>query len=198
MRANVIINFAEGQRYAHLSTRCEKYGKPGVYTATTADHVHHDVTLDQVVRIADEGDYDDYLRLPDAMPTLVYVVTEAYSTRRTGETACNYDDYEIQPGVYPVVWTNSSGHEVDGIEDGDGRRAYYAKVVLDAVWTYSYYVNRLFSESRVSADSGERNEKTTYTITPYAYDAVTRLVEPGKKAGFTIVRPGREVYPPKA
>lgn len=80
-----------------------------------------------------------------------------------GETASNWKKYTLTPGVYPVEFTTIDGRPVPV-----GDRPYYARIVVPAVLTETYYVNRIFQYSSLDHITG-LNEATTRTFRPYAY-----------------------------
>ncbi len=80
-------------------------------------------------------------------------VTEPRTVRRSGQTACNWTEYEIQPGEYAI--------EVDlhGIDK-------FAYTRYDAVITDEYYVNRLFTATSI-APKTHVGQTTTYVAQGY-------------------------------
>ncbi|MDN5893946.1 MAG: hypothetical protein L0H93_07955 [Nocardioides sp.] len=94
-------------------------------------------------------------------------------------TASWFDVLEIQPGQYPIEWTNIGGDtwnpEPKAVTPGflANTGPYYARVRLDAILRNNHRSNRLLGEER-SVDTYP-DEPTTHTLSTYAY-----LVEHGK------------------
>lgn len=98
----------------------------------------------------------------DAYPPTewVLVVGPGYVEKRDYETACNYAEYRVQPGVYPVELVDSKGrgNPKSGV---DGRQPYWATVCAPSVRFHDYYVNRLGSASSLR-ESWEESPATTH------------------------------------
>jgi hypothetical protein len=95
--------------------------------------------------------------------TFTAIVDAAEYVDRTLPTASWFDRYQIPAGEYPVTFVTADGKVTD-----DPSRAYYANIVVDAVLTESYRVNRLLSASHARTDTP--NNDTTVTFRPYAYE----------------------------
>ncbi len=98
----------------------------------------------------------------------VLVVGPGYVERRTYETACNYAEYRVAPGVYPVEITDGEGRPARAEVDGSHTNyAVYAVAVAPSVRFHEYYVNQMFGSSSV-AESWEEEPAVTH-IRIYSY-----------------------------
>ena len=75
-------------------------------------------------------------------------VYKDYVDRQTGETACNYNEYIVHAGEYPVY---ISWHA--------GKRILYANMTASLI--ESYYVNRVFTATSIKDSKWEKGEKLT-------------------------------------
>jgi len=89
-----------------------------------------------------------------------YTVAVPYMYTYAGyETASAYDRYEIQAGTYELT--------TDG---------YYGIARVSARHTYHHYVSSLMGHSRLSADTGERDEMTTHAFRWYLYEVAEKVL----------------------
>lgn len=84
-------------------------------------------------------------------------------------TASWWDEYEIQPGIYPLVYTTIDGSpQTHPIGDVTKVRPYYVWVLLDAIKRASHRENRLFTA--VTHDTRhDLQEPTVLMRSCYAY-----------------------------
>lgn len=96
----------------------------------------------------------------------VLVVGPGYTERRHYETACNYAEYRVAPGVYPVQITDAHGRGV-----APGARGYWAVAIAPSVKFHDYYVSQLGSASSLD-ESWEESPATTH-MRIYAFQLET-------------------------
>lgn len=143
-------------------------------SAARITHVYGEVATGPVTRRHVDGEHwitadniRDYLAAPAAADypdtEWVLVVGPDYVERRSYETACNYAEYRVTPGIYPVELTDLSGNAITAAD-----RPYYAEAVAPSVRFHEYYVNRLGAATSVSESWDERPAET-YTRR-YAYE----------------------------
>ena len=99
----------------------------------------------------------------------VLVVGPGYTERRHYETACNYAEYRVDPGVYPVQITDAYGHGV-----APGAHGYWAVAIAPSVKFHDYYVNQLGSASSLSEDWNETPATSHMRIYAFELDREDR------------------------
>lgn len=115
----------------------------------------HFLSWDKLEPLLDSTPAEDY---PDT--EWVLVVGPGYVEKRDYETASNYAEYRVAPGVYPVEIVDSSCR-ANPMPRVDGRQPYWAIATAPSVKFHEYYVNRLLHHSTVS-ESWEESPAVTH------------------------------------
>lgn len=111
-----------------------------------------------------------------AKPTAALVIEAPTEYRdQNYETASWFDEFVLEPGVYPFEWVNIN-HTPWNADDTVATPGYvgnvgpyYAKVKVAAILTREYRVSRLFTASSVTDERFHHGPRRELTRSVYAY-----------------------------